>query len=58
MALRSGGMKVGAVWLGRVRTKTVFVKLSMTAKISVSPVRARPWPWKSMEQRERGFVVV
>jgi hypothetical protein len=50
MASKSGGMKVGAVRSLRGRTKTVFVKLiSMTAKASVSPVMARPWPWKSME---------
>ncbi len=58
MALRSNGTKLGAVRSGRGRTKTVLVKLSMTARASVSPVRARPWPWKSMEYRERGFVVV
>jgi hypothetical protein len=49
MASRRGGIKVGAVRSLRGRTKTVFVKLSMTAKASVSPVIARPWPWKSME---------
>jgi hypothetical protein len=38
-ALRSGrGIRI-----------TVFVKLSMRAKASVSPEVARPWPWKSIE---------
>jgi hypothetical protein len=49
MESKSRGMKVGTVRTLRGRTKTILVKLSMTAKASVSPVMARPWPWKSME---------
>ena len=40
IASRRVGTKVGAVRSVRGRTKTVFVKLSMTARASVSPVMA------------------
>ncbi len=45
---RSRGTRVEAWRSGRGIRITVLVKLSIRARASVSPVLARPWPWKSI----------
>ena len=52
------GTRVVACRSARGMRRTVLVKLSIRAWASVSPVMARPWPWKSIEYLERGLVVV